>query len=84
MKARPERFEEVYDAWKREEITAVKAMRMLLGFPNLLAFLYSEWIRRSGGTPGMEELRRSIDESICSLQKKRAVMENEITEEGAA
>lgn len=59
-------------------------LRMLLGFPKLLAFLYSEWIRRSGGTPGREELRESIDESIRSLQRQRAVMENEITEEGAA
>ncbi|WP_461815874.1 DUF3848 domain-containing protein [Faecalimonas sp.] len=46
----------------------IEVLKILLVFPNLLAFLYGRWIKETDSY--MEELQHSLDRTVEELQEK--------------
>lgn len=59
-----------------------EALKILLVFPNLLAFLYDRWIKEEDSH--MEELQCSIEKNVEELQEKYQKVKKEKMEEIAA
>lgn len=59
-----------------------EALKTLLVFPNLLAFLYDRWIKEEDSH--IEELQSSIEKNVGELQEKYQKVKKEEREEIAA